>query len=112
LFADGSPAIPRGHRAVGPEAFARDLELLRRRQPRQSVGQRVAVAHAIVTDRPHVEPAQLENEEHLGGPASDAAHDRQARDDLLVGEPADAMQGDCPSDYAGSEIPDRRDLAA
>src|SRR5216117_3615641 len=90
LLANGLPAIPRGHRSVGPEPLALSLELLRRRELPQVVGQRVAFANAVVPDRPHVEPAQLEDQEHLSGPLSDAAHNREARNDVLVGEPADA----------------------
>ena len=44
-----------------------------------------AFANAIVPDRPHVEPPQLEDQEHLGGPPSDTTDDRQAGDELLVG---------------------------
>src|SRR6266705_291102 len=91
LLPNGLPAIPRGHRSVGPEPLALSLELLRRRELPQVVGQRVAFANAVVPDRPHVEPTQLEDQEHLSGPPSDAAHNREARDDVLVSEPADAI---------------------
>src|SRR5437899_11909923 len=91
LLPSGLPAIPRGHRSVGPEPLALSLEPLRRREFPQAVGQRVAFANAVVPDRPHVEPTQLEDQEHLSGPPSDAAHNREARDDVLVGEPADAI---------------------
>jgi hypothetical protein len=43
------------------------------------------VAHPEVGDRPDVEPAQLEDEEHLRRPGADAAHARQRADDLVVG---------------------------
>src|SRR2546430_10116600 len=91
LLPDGLPAIPRRHRSVGPEPLALPLEPLRRQELPQAVGQRVAFANAIVPDRPHVEPPQLEDQEHLGGPPSDTTDDRQAGDELLVGEPAEAM---------------------
>src|SRR2546426_9407148 len=78
LLPDGLPAIPRRHRSVGPEPLALALEPLRRQELPQTVGQRVAFANAIVPDRPHVEPPQLEDKEHLGGPPSDASHDREA----------------------------------
>src|SRR5256885_16573272 len=87
----GLPALPGRPRWVGPEPLALSLELLRRRELPQVVGQRVAFANAVVPDRPHVEPAQLEDQEHLSGPLSDAAHNREARNDVLVGEPADAI---------------------
>src|ERR1051326_442442 len=91
LLPDGLPAIPRRHRPVGPKPLALSRELLRRQQLPQAVGERVAFANAIVPDRPHVEPPQLEHQEHFGGPPSDAAHDRESGDDLLIGETADAM---------------------
>src|SRR5437899_12968516 len=91
LLPDGLPAIPPRHRSVGPEPLALPFTLLRRQELPQAVGQRVALANAIVPDRPHVEPPQLEDQEHLGGPPSDTTDDRQAGDDLLVGEPAEAM---------------------
>src|SRR5437016_3688371 len=79
------------HRSVGPEPLAHHVELLRCRQLPQAVRQRVAFANAVVPHRPHVEPPQLEDQEHLGGPPSDTTDDRQAGDELLVGEPAEAM---------------------
>src|SRR5438309_7598380 len=91
LLPDGLPAIPRRHRSVGTEPLALPLKLLRRQELPQAVGQHVPFANAIVPDRPHVEPPQLEDKEHLGGPASDASHDSEAGDDLLVGEPPEAM---------------------
>src|SRR5881394_1767242 len=91
LLSDGLPAKPRRHRSVRPEPLAHHVELLRCRQLPQAVRQRVAFTNAIVPDRPHVEPPQLEDQEHLGGPPSDTTDDRQAGDELLVGEPAEAM---------------------
>src|SRR5256886_8721845 len=91
LLPDGLPAIPRRHRSVGPEPLAHHVELLRCRQLPQAVRQRVAFANAVLPHRPHVEPPQLEDQEHLGGPPSDTTDDRQAGDELLVGEPAEAM---------------------
>src|ERR1043166_3367581 len=87
----GCTASPRRHRPVGPKPLAFSRELLRRQQLPQAVGERVAFPNAIVPDRPHVEPPQLEHQEHFGGPPSDAAHDRESGDDLLIGETADAM---------------------
>src|SRR2546426_7269290 len=89
LLPDGLPAIPRRHRSVGPEPLALPLKLLRRQELPQAVGQRVAFANAVVPDRPHVEPAQLEDQEHLSGPPSDAAHNREAEDVLPLSRAAD-----------------------
>src|SRR5437016_13866022 len=112
LLPDGLPAIPRRHRSVGPEPLTLPLELLRRQELPQAVGQRVAFANAIVPDRPHVEPPQLEDQEHLGGPPSDTTDDRPAGDELLVGEPAEAMERDGSIHALRREIPDRGELPA
>src|SRR2546428_1284357 len=111
LSADCSQAIPSGHRAVGPDPFAQGLQLLRRREPLQAVGQCVPFANAVVPTRPHVEPTQLKDQEHLGGPLSDAADDRQRRDDVLVAEPADAMQLNGSIHDLRREISEGSDLA-
>src|SRR5262245_38870105 len=109
---DGFPAIPCGYRSVGSEYFSFHIELLGRRELPQAVGQRVAGAHAIVSDRPHVEAAQLEDQEHLGGPPSDATDDREACDDLLVAEPADAVERTGSIQDALGKIADGGDLAS
>jgi len=44
----------------------------------------VSASHAEVTDRPDVETAKLEQQEHLGRPGTDAAHRGQAFDYLLI----------------------------
>src|SRR2546430_11081318 len=79
LLPDGLPAIPRRHRSVGPEPLAHHVELLRCRQLPQAVRQRVAFANAVVPHRPHVEPPQLEDHEHLGGAPTAATHNLEAR---------------------------------
>src|SRR5256884_7046175 len=97
LLRDGLPAIPRRQRSVGPEPLALPLKLLRRQELPQAVGLRVTFANAIVPDRPHVEPPQLEDKEHLGGPPSDASHDREAGEDPPLGGPAQAAGREgCP----------------
>src|SRR2546421_12866548 len=93
-FVAGLPAVPGGNRPVRPEALPLGLKLLRRQEVPQAVGQRVAFANPVVLDRPHVEPAQLEDQEHFGGPAPDAADDSEARDDVLVSEPTDPSKRD------------------
>src|SRR6266576_887657 len=111
LFADCSPAIPGGHGAVGPEPFAQGLQLLRRREPLQAVGQCVTCANAVVPNRPDVEPTQLKDQEHLRGPLSDATDDRQRCDDVLVRELADALQSNGSIHDLRREISDGTDLA-
>src|SRR3989441_11847319 len=111
LCAGCSPAIRSGQGAVGPEPLPRALQLLRRREPLQAVGQCVTFANAVVPNRPHVEPTQLKDQEHLRGPLSDATDDRQRRDDVLVAEPANAMQPNGSIHDLRREISDGGDLA-
>src|SRR5437667_2250827 len=106
-FVDGLPAVPCRHRAIGPEPLALALELLRRQQIPQAIGQGVALAHPVVADRPDVEPAKLENQEHFGGPSPDTPDDRQPRDDFLIGEGADPIGGDRAVGDFSCEVPDR-----
>lgn len=56
------------------------------RQARQAVGCAKPAADAEVVHRQYVRAAQPEHQQHLHGPASDATHLRQARDDVLVGQ--------------------------
>lgn len=44
-----------------------------------------SVAHAEVGDRQYVEPAEREDQEHLGGPDADAIYGREHVDDLVIG---------------------------
>ena len=112
LFVDGLPAIPSCHRPVRPEPFALNLKSLRCRQAAETVGQRIALPNPVVRDWPHVQPAQLENQEHLGGPRPDTTDHRQARGHLLIGKPADAVEWDSPVGHLRSEISDRGHLVA
>src|SRR5439155_24099656 len=68
---DGRPAVAGDDGAVGSEALAEWRELLGERRSFESPRQSVALAYAEVVDGPHVQPAQLEHQIHLGGPAAD-----------------------------------------
>src|SRR5450759_788384 len=80
----GAPAVPRGDRSKRPERIPFGLEGAWRRQILQLVRERPALADSIVVHRPHVEPAQLKDQEHLGGPPADASHLDEVRDQLVV----------------------------
>jgi hypothetical protein len=67
LFVDGLPAIPSCHRPVGPKPFTLNLKPFGCRQGAKTVGQRIPLPNPVVRDWPHVQPALLENQEHLGG---------------------------------------------
>ncbi len=56
-------------------------------------GEREAFADAVVVDRKHVRTAEAEDEQHLDGPAADAAHLGEVLDDGLVGHAANAGEG-------------------
>jgi hypothetical protein len=65
---------------------------------------RVTPAYPEVIDRPHVRPPELEDQEHLGGPAADPAHVRQPRDDRVVGELLDPVQRHRAVDDLGRQV--------
>ena len=73
----GPPAVPGRQRPVRPERSPSGSSSSPWVAARRSDRIAVALADAEVADRPHVEPAELEHEEHLGGPPSDAAHQRE-----------------------------------
>src|SRR6188474_2729218 len=79
---DRLPAVQRSGAAERPVALAFGFQCARRDGCWQFVDEAVAVAHAEVVDRPDVGPAQLEEQEHLGRPATDAADGDQPGDDL------------------------------
>jgi hypothetical protein len=67
-------------------ALAVERERLRRRHLAQAIGEAESVAHAEVVDRQHVRPAELEHQQHLHRPASNASHLRETLDDRIVVE--------------------------
>src|SRR5204863_3403986 len=109
----GPPAVPGQDGPERPVGLAERLELARagrRDVPREAV----AVAYPEVGDRPDVEPAQLEDEEHLRRPWPDAAHARQPGDDLVVGLPGERTrrQDDRAVERLAREVAQRADLGA
>jgi len=86
-------------------------ERARRRQVRKSVGEPEAVAHPVVVHRQHIRPPELEHQHHLHGPAADAAHLREPRDDGFVVERHQRRRiGHHARDRVRCEIPERRGL--
>src|SRR5450759_3388991 len=79
-----APAVPGRDRPERSKHITFGLEGAGRRQIFQLVRERPALADPVVVNRPHVEPAQLEDQEHLGGPPADASHLHQVRDKLVV----------------------------
>src|SRR5947208_9162978 len=100
---DGLPAVPSGDRSVRTESVAFHLELFRLRQLLESIRQGVALANPIVVYRPHVEPAELEDQEHLGRPLADTPHHGQALDDLVVGQTLDPLKWNSPIGHLRGE---------
>ncbi len=68
--------------------------------------------HSRGAGRPNVEATQLEQQEHLGRPGTDAPNRRQASGDLFVTLPGQTSRGqnDRPVEHLGREIPQRRRL--
>src|SRR5438046_7731522 len=89
---DRAPAVPRSDRPVGPELLAGSLQRLRRDHLPLAMRDRPPLAHPVVIHRPYIEAAQLEDEEHLSGPASDASHLDQPCDKLVVRQRFDVAQ--------------------
>ena len=75
-----------------------------------AMDQRPAVAHAEVVDGPDVGPLQLEQQEHLGRPAADAADRDEPGDDLLVVERVDAAERHGAVADPGREVDQRQGL--
>src|SRR5262249_25214878 len=73
-------------------------------------GEGVALADTEVVDGPDVEPAQLEDQVHLGRPAADAAHRHERGDQLLVAAPGRPRQGDGAIENLGREVAQRGQL--
>src|ERR671939_835217 len=71
----------------------------------------IALADREVVDRPDVGAVQVEDQEHLRGPAADAAHGRQARDDLLVVELRDPLEWHSAIRGLEGEVAERSGLA-
>ena len=68
-------------------------------------GEGEAFADAVVGDGEDVGAAEAEDEEHLDGPAADAADLGEVLDDVLVGHAADAGEsGDGTVDGLGGEV--------
>ena len=85
------PAVPGHDRAIGrtspsgPSCWAAGVGPMPQTMPEP-------LAHAQVGHRPHVEPAQLEQQEHLGGPGADAADTGELGHHGFVGLPPDGGQ--------------------
>src|SRR6266566_4379866 len=89
---DCDPAVARDDRAVGAEALTERRELLRGRRRVELPCRAVALADTEVVDGPDVEPAQLEHQVHLRGPAADTADGDELGDQLVVAEPRRPIQ--------------------
>src|SRR4051794_31071578 len=82
---EGAPEVEAGRGRGGPPLVGDALEFLRPGQLLHPVGDLDSPPDAEIADRDHVGPGQVEDQEHLGRPASDALHLEQLGDDVLVG---------------------------
>jgi hypothetical protein len=86
-------AVPGDDRPVRAVGVAECLEFLgarRRNRPRQAV----AAPDTEVAGRPHVEPAKLEEQEHIGRPWSVPPYSGQPRFHLLIAQPRQTVGGE------------------
>src|SRR2546421_4175602 len=79
-----APEVPRGDRAPWPPSFAQPLHRAQRHLASLEVRDADALLQAEIVERQHVRAQQIEDQEHLGGPAPDAAYRDELGDDLLV----------------------------
>jgi len=110
----GSPHIPAGDGAPGGPAVAALVHLFGFGEVHRgdlvgwlefAEGEGEAFADAVVGDGEDVGAAEAEDEEHLDGPAADAAHLGEVVDDVVVGHLADGRQrGDGAVDGLGGEV--------
>ena len=84
----------------------RGTRVLRVGDPGQPPGAGEAGPHPVVADRPHIETAQGAEQEHVRRPGADAADPGEVVDDGVVGQPADALQGDLPGDDLVGQVAD------
>ena len=107
---DGFPAVTRHDRTVGTEAVAERLQLLRSRRRVDAPHDAVPLAHPEIVDGPHIEAPELEHQEHLRRPATDAPHHHEAFDDLVVAPPCVPVEHHRAIEHLRREIAKRRQL--
>src|SRR5882672_2192713 len=79
-----APEVPGRHRAPGTPRIAQFFHPFKGDFSVLEVGKANPLLQPQVIEREDVRPQQVEHEEHLRGPASDAPHLRQLGDDRLV----------------------------
>src|SRR5438046_2014397 len=79
-----APQVPGGHRAPRPPCLAEPLHGPEGDLATLEVRKADALLQPQVVEREHIGAQQVEHEEHLRGPAADAAHFGQLLDDRLV----------------------------
>src|SRR5579859_4853156 len=80
----GAPAVPGGYGTVGAIDLPEGVKGFGWGWGGEAVDGGETFANAEVVDGPHVGPPELEDQEHLRGPAADAAHLAQPLDNLGV----------------------------
>src|SRR5664279_1077848 len=79
-----APEIPGSDRAIRPPFFAKLEKLFLGREFSAAKGFRETFLNPVVRDRPDIEPAEFEKEQHFHRPPSYSAHCRQAFVDLFI----------------------------
>src|SRR5712692_7855628 len=77
---EGSPHVPARDRAEGSPALPKSQQLLGLGHVFLTIGYAPALLHAEVVDGEHIGAAEIEDEEHLDGPGTDAADGVEALD--------------------------------
>ena len=97
-------AIPRDDTAIGAEALPQRVELLGCRRLGQAEGSPEPDADPVVTGRPHVEAVQVEDQEHVRRPGTDASGLGEHGDDLVVRHAADGVEADLAGDHEARQV--------
>src|SRR2546429_3728581 len=89
-----APEVPGGDRAPRPPGLAQPLHGAYGYFSPLEIREADALLQAEVVEREDIGPQQVEDQEHLRGPAADAAHFYELGDDLLVRHLGPAMHVD------------------
>src|SRR5216684_5149117 len=106
-----APQVPGRHRAPWAPGLSQFFHSLERQLASLEIRKADAFLQPEVVERKDVWPQQAEDEEHLGGPAADAAHLDQLGDDRLVMHVRPALHLDRAIEEVLRQVGDVLDLA-
>src|SRR5215468_3645328 len=84
IIIQGPPEIPGGNGAVRAPLISVLHQLFRRGKVPFAKSFGEAFPYSVIIDWPDIGPAKIEKQKHLDSPATDTAHLRKTRDDLVI----------------------------